>query len=97
MHRLDALPSPTLAKIHLRAMRTLVADLKKRKLAVLARDVASSTAAESADATVPVRSDLSVALPRQRGRTVSAAFELEKRNVAVAARSVASPAGRGIG
>ena len=46
-----ALPSATLAEIHLRALRTLVAELKKRKFAVGARRIEPSSAAGSADAT----------------------------------------------
>ena len=52
-----ALPSATLAEIHLRAMRTLVTELKKRKFAVRAPSRTPSTLAESPGAPVRTRSD----------------------------------------
>jgi hypothetical protein len=46
-----ALPSATLAEIHLRAMRTLVSELKKRKFAVRQRGAESPARASTAAAT----------------------------------------------
>lgn len=48
-----ALPRADIAEVHLRAMRTLVAELKKRRYATNARDANSSAIAESPDAAKP--------------------------------------------
>jgi hypothetical protein len=65
-----AVPSRSLEEVHLRAMRTLVAELKKQKYGAAAKprsDASDETGSE------PSRADKRTAEPRWRGRTIPVA------------------------